>query len=69
MELIQYKCPKCSGVEYSKDEMRATGGFWTKLFNIQNRKFTTISCKNCGYTEFYNRSTRGAENVLDFFTN
>lgn len=69
MEPIQYKCQKCGGVEYKKGEMRATGGFWTKLFNIQNRKFRTVSCQNCGYTEFYSRTSGGAENVLDFFTN
>jgi hypothetical protein len=65
------KCIKCKG-EYEQGEMRAAGGFWTKIFNIQNKKFTTLSCIECGYTELYNKKSNSskdkAENILDFFT-
>ena len=49
--------------------MRATGSFATKLFNIQNKKFTTISCTKCKYTEFYAVPSNKLGNILDFFTN
>lgn len=66
----RYTCPKCEGTHYNVGEVRATGGFWTKVFNIQNRKFTTVSCNNCGYTEFYQKQNAGTgENILDFLTN
>ena len=67
--MVSYKCLKCSCAEYAEGEIRAAGGFWTKIFNIQNRKFKTVSCKNCGYTEIYSKRGNEAENVLDFFTN
>ena len=66
----KYKCSKCGNTEYESGEIRATGGFWTKIFNIQNRKFVTLSCKKCGYTELYSKiRAKTAENILDFFTN
>ena len=70
MENIRYNCPKCNNRTYDRGEMRATSGFWTKIFNIQNRKFNTISCSKCGYTEFYDqRKSSTGENILDFLTN
>lgn len=37
MEHINYKCPKCGNRTFNTDEFRATGGMFTKLFNIQNK--------------------------------
>jgi len=70
MNIVKYKCPKCGYREYESGEIRTSGGFWSKVFNIENRKFVSISCKKCGYTEFYNKKKAGtAENILDFFGN
>ena len=65
-----YHCPKCGGRKPEIDEIRTTGSGFSKLFNIQNRRFTAVSCANCGYTELYRRGrSSGASNVLDFITN
>jgi len=65
-----FSCAKCSSSEYEVDEIRTTGAGFTRYFNIQNRRFTTVSCKRCGYTEFYRgRPASGGSNVLDFLTN
>jgi uncharacterized protein len=70
MNNAKHKCIKCDNSEFSKGQLRAAGGFWTKIFNIQNLKFHTISCKHCGYTEIYKDSAENTgENILDFFTN
>jgi len=69
MENINHKCIKCNSGDFTQGQLRAAGGFWTKLFNIQNLTFNTISCEQCGYTEVYKKGTSKAENVLDFFTN
>ena len=70
MVTSKYKCSKCGNTEYDSGEIRVTGSFWTKIFNIQNRKFITLSCKKCGYTELYSKTgAKTAENILDFFTN
>ncbi len=42
------------------------GGGLTKCFTIQNKKFTTISCTKCTYTEIYKTDTSALSNVLDF---
>jgi len=65
----QWKCIKCDNDEFEEDQIATTGGFWTKFFNIQNKKFTTITCTNCTYTEMYRTETSTIENVLDFFGN
>lgn len=48
MEKRQYVCPKCGCTEYEADQLQATGGNFAKLFDIQNKKFITVSCCNCG---------------------
>lgn len=70
MNQANYKCPKCGSTQYETGEMRATGSFWTKLFNVQNLTFITITCNACGYTELYKKTgDRTLENILDFFSN
>ncbi|MDU1412733.1 MAG: zinc ribbon domain-containing protein [Clostridium sp.] len=64
-----YQCPKCGCMEYESDQLQATGGTFAKMFDIQNKKFITISCVKCGYTELYKSSTSTGENILDFLTN
>lgn len=68
-EQYNYTCPKCSFTEYEVDEMRATGGALAKIFDVQNRKFTIVSCKRCGYTELYRKTSGTLGNIFDFFTN
>lgn len=65
----KYTCPKCGGRQYDLGEIRTTGSFMMKLFNIQNIKFTTVTCTRCHYTELYKTSSNKFGNVVDFFTN
>lgn len=67
--LINYKCPKCGNTSCDVDQMQATGGTFSKLFNIQNKKFSSVTCKRCTYTEFYKANTSTLVNIFDFFTN
>ena len=65
----KYVCPKCGNTHFETDEIRTTGGMFAKIFDVQNKKFTTVTCTNCKFTELYKGSTSAAGNVLDFFTN
>lgn len=69
MENRMWICPKCACTTYETDEFRATGGAFAKIFDVQNKKFTTVSCTKCGFTELYKRQTSTLGNVFDFFTN
>lgn len=62
----QYKCIKCGFNEFESDRFHATGGNLAKLLDVQNKKFITISCKQCGYTELYKEKTKDGWNILDF---
>ena len=69
MNTKSYQCPKCSYDTYEVGEMRAAGGFWSKIFDVQGSKFTRVTCARCKYTEFYMADTSMLGNIFDFFTN
>ena len=69
MQHKNWSCPKCSNIEYEVSEMRVAGSFWTKIFNIQNKKYSSVSCSKCSYTEFYlGQPSSTLANIFDFFT-
>ena len=62
-----WNCPKCHESRSEKGQLAATGGgLFSKMFNVQSQKFTTISCKTCRYTEIYRADTGMIENIFDF---
>lgn len=69
MKLVRSKlpCPKCGNKDFEVGEAHIAGSFLTKLFDIQNRKFTSFTCTKCKYTEFYQIPANKALNALDFF--
>ncbi len=69
MQQTSYQCPKCSGNAFNMGEMRAAGGFWSKIFDVQGQRFTTVVCARCKYTEIYKTDSSTLGNVFDFFTN
>ena len=66
MERKPFTCIKCGGQRYETDQFQATGGNFAKFFDIQNKKFITVSCSQCGYTELYKQPEEGGMNILDF---
>ena len=66
MEKRQYIWPKCGNDHYESDQFQSTGGNFAKIFDVQNKKFITISCTRCGYTELYKGKSSGGWNILDF---
>ena len=48
--------------------MRATRGFLKKVFDVQTEKHTSVTCKNCTYTEFYKSKTKALSNIFDLFS-
>lgn len=69
MEHEHWQCPKCGNKEFEAGQFAATGGGVTKFFNIQSKRFATVTCTNCKYTEIYQTETSTLSNVLDFFGN
>ncbi len=69
MTNLNWECPKCNNTQYEEDVLAATGGGVTKFFNVQNKKFITVSCTKCRYTEMYKTESGTLENIIDFFGN
>ena len=38
------------------------------IFDVQNKRFATVTCTNCHYTEIYRTDSSNLGNVFDFFT-
>lgn len=69
MEHQNWQCPKCNNRTFETDQLATTGGGLSKLFDVQNKKFTTVTCTQCCYTELYKTKSSTLGNILDFFTN
>lgn len=69
MQELNYTCPKCKNTQCDVGEFRATGGLLTKIFDIQSKRFTTVTCTRCQYTEICRTKSSMIGNVFDFFTN
>lgn len=69
MEHRNWKCPKCENRSFETDTIATTGSGFSRFFDLQNRKFATLSCNRCGYTELYKMRKAGTlSNILDLFT-
>ena len=64
---LNYRCPKCGHTEYDAKMVYASGGFWTRVFDIQNRKMSAVVCERCRYVELYMADTTQLGNIFDFF--
>jgi len=70
MEHDKWSCPKCSEKTYEIGEIRVAGGFWSKIFNVQSKRYSSVSCEKCSFTEFYkSQSSSTMANIFDLFTN
>ncbi|WP_049915932.1 zinc ribbon domain-containing protein [Haloferax mucosum] len=58
-------CPKCGHEETEMDSIATSGTGLSKIFDVQNRKFTVVSCTSCGYSELYRGQSGG--NLVDLF--
>ena len=66
MKIEKYVCPKCENNSYEVDGFCSQVSGLSKLFDVQNRRFTTITCTKCKYTEMYKGTTSDLENIFDF---
>ncbi|GAB2519837.1 zinc ribbon domain-containing protein [Lysobacter humi (ex Lee et al. 2017)] len=64
--MSSFSCVKCGGTEYSRNEMRAEGGFLSAAFDISTNRFIAVSCERCGFTELYRQGVGGGAQLFDF---
>ena len=68
MSGINFSCAKCGSTSYETRELRASGGFWSKIFDVQGQRYTAIICSRCRYTEFFHADSSMMGNIFDLFT-
>ena len=68
MKNLRFDCPKCRNKRCEVGEIRAAGGFWSKIFDVQGRRFTTVTCSRCRYSEMYQTPSTTIGNIFDLFT-
>ncbi|MDA7916081.1 zinc ribbon domain-containing protein [Verrucomicrobia bacterium] len=69
MEHPNWSCFKCNSKRLNVGEMRVSGSFWSRIFDMQNKKYSAVTCHSCGYAEFYKRPASSLGNIFDFITN
>ncbi len=60
----KWKCPKCGNSDVFEREVSMTGGIFSRIMNVQYNRFIAITCKKCGYTEFYDKKVLRGKNTL-----
>lgn len=60
-------CYKCGSMNAGQKEVATTGTGLSKLFDVQHNQFLVVYCKDCGYSEFYNKESSAGSNILDLF--
>ncbi len=63
---MAYKCRMCGNEKYEKDNISTTGGFFSRIFDVSNRKFIAVSCTKCGHTELFKENRNGLMDFVDF---
>ena len=62
---LSYRCGKCGNATYEVNTLSTAGGWLSRLFNFQYRKFSAITCTQCGYTELYKARSGALSNIAD----
>ena len=65
---LAFTCSKCGHRKCEVGQLRAAGGFWSKIFDVQGRRFTTVTCGRCRHTELYQADSSTLGNIFDLFT-
>jgi predicted nucleic-acid-binding Zn-ribbon protein len=65
MEIPNYTCAKCGNTTCGVTELSMAGGWLSRLFNFQYRKFSAVSCTHCSYTELYRAESGKLANIFD----
>ncbi|MGA9175466.1 MAG: zinc ribbon domain-containing protein [Thermoactinomyces sp.] len=64
---MKHGCPKCGGTEVTVGNVAMTGTGLSRLFDVQHNEFKVVSCKKCGYSEFYRAKGSAVKDLIDLF--
>jgi len=62
----QWVCPKCDSSTFTEDVVTMTGKSFSRFMNIQNRKFSAITCNNVHLQSFTKVNLKVGKALLTF---
>jgi|WetSurMetagenome_2_1015567.scaffolds.fasta_scaffold177695_1 uncharacterized protein len=65
-QILKYKCPKCGTSQHEIGEIWTAGSMWTRILGFHNRRFTSVTCSMCHFTEFYKVPRKNIGEVVNF---
>lgn len=65
MEDKNWACSKCGCTSFDTAQIRASGGALAAVFDVSNKKFTTVTCKQCSFTELYRAPISGLQKIFE----
>ena len=68
MDISNFESNQCHHRGCDIGKIRTVGGFCSKTFDMQNRKFSTVTCGRCSYTELYAADGSTLGNAFGLFT-
>ena len=63
----EFKCVKCGFGGYQTSDIYVSQSREESIMDVESGKFFSVSCIECGYTEFYRRQASAFGAVLDLF--
>jgi len=64
-ERLNFTCAKCGHPECEVSTLSTAGGWLSRLFNFQYRKFSAVTCSRCKYTELFGAEAGALSNIFD----
>ena len=61
----RFTCGKCGHNGYETVKIATSGGWLSRVFNFQYRKFVAVVCTHCNYAELYRSEGGTAGNIAD----
>lgn len=62
---LNFTCAKCGHSDSEVNDMSTTSGMMSRMVNLQDRRFSAVTCLRCSYTELYKTSSSALHNVFD----
>ncbi len=65
----RWRCVKCDYHDAEIGQARQSGSVLASVFDVEGLKFTRVTCKRCGYTEFYRKRASVVAELPDLAIN
>jgi len=62
---VKYTCPKCGSKSFTTSTMWVSKSIISKIFDIENNRYSVVICSECRYSEFYRLPLKRLGEVLE----